>query len=160
MSSDYSAATGEVTLTTNAQILDKLRRLKFLKKDAKGEYYETTYGGDSSRGGMAAKSLKFYIGYAMRLPLIWANALTGSGPDSGDPRMVELEEPCPQCKTKGSLASGICFHCKGQRWIKTGEFKALFKLISTDDPTTFDTNDIPMKKIEEPKVDEAAAALA
>jgi hypothetical protein len=157
MSKDYSAATGEIALTSNPQVLEKMRRLKFLRKDAKGEYYETTYGGDTSRNGMAAKCLKFYVGHAMRLPLAWVNTMTGKGDDSGDPRMIELEEACPQCKAKGNTSNGICFHCKGMKYIKHGEYKAIFRKISEDDPTNFDDAELPTRKIED--VD-AAAALA
>ena len=158
MSKDYSAATGEIALSANPQVLEKLRRLKHLRKDAKGEFYETTYGGDSARSGMAAKCIKFYVGHAMRLPLAWVNALTGKGDNSGDPRMLELEEACPQCKGKGSTSIGICFHCKGAKWIKTGEFKAIFRKVSEDDPTNFDVEELPTRKLEDPV--EAAAALA
>lgn len=156
MSKDYSAATGEIALTANPQTLDKMRRLKMLRKDAKGEFFETTYGGDSARNGMATKNLKFYTGQAMRLPLLWVNTMTGKGDDSGDPRMIELEEACPQCKAKGSTSIGLCFHCKGMKWIKTGEFKAIFRKVSEDDPTTFDTDNLPTRKLE----DVAEAALA
>lgn len=160
MSND-SGATGEIALNTRPEVIEKLRRLKQLQKDSKGEYYETTFGGDTSRTGMSTKPLKFYVGHAIRLPLDWVKALTGFGGDGshGSGRIIEAEEVCGQCKGKGSIPTGLCFHCKGAKWIKTGQFYHMFRLISQDDPTNFDVNDAPMRKLDE-KVDEAATALA
>lgn len=160
MSND-SGATGEVALSSNPAVIEKLRRLKQLQKDSKGEFYETTYGGDSARNGMPAKALKFYVGYVIRLPLDWVKALTGFGGDGshGMGRVIEAEEPCPQCKAKGYTSTGVCFHCKGAKWLKTGQMYHIFKLVSQDDPTNFDTSELPMRKMDDAKVDEAAAAL-
>lgn len=145
-------ATGELTLTTRKEVLDRMRRLRILKKDDKDrEYYETTYD---------AKPIRFYTGFAVTIPLDWAYALYGHD-GYGNGTWMPMDEKCKQCKGTGQVPSGICFVCKGIGWQDTNQRYRLFKLVSQIDPLNFDTAVLPQRDLNAPvPTKEAADALA
>jgi len=144
-------ATGEITLTSRKEVLDRLRRLGLLNKDEKGrEYYETTFD---------AKPIRFYVGFAVTIPLEWAYALYGHD-DYGKGTWMPMDEKCKQCKGTGSLPSGICFVCKGIGWSDTGKKYRLYKLVSQVDPLNFDTAVLPQRDLTAAPVTEKEVTAA
>ena len=137
-------------LNDRESVIKQLRRLKQLRKDAQGrEYYETTYDG---------KPLRFYNGYAMELPSDWVKALVGYGGSGGygDGVVIPIQEACGNCCDKAGNPTGfktgnVCGHCKGKKWLDTGEMYHVFKMVpgTEVDPMNFDKGDLPMRKLNE-----------
>jgi hypothetical protein len=134
-------ATGEITLTSRKEVLDRMRRLHMFAKDKEGrEYYETTYD---------SKPIRFYLGYAVTIPLEWAYSLYGYD-GYGQGTWMPMDEKCKQCKGTGAVPSGVCFVCKGIGWQDTNQRYRLYKLISQVDPLNFDTAELPQRNLAEP----------
>lgn len=136
-----------ITISDNPDLLKKLRRKgtgveQRLKKDAEGrEYLEALYN---------AVPYRFYVGQSRVFPAAVAHGLRRSN-------LVPLDEDCPNCKGKGSTASGLCFNCKGKKIVFVDDLVPIFEILREYDPMVID----PEAQVAQPSVlTEAAASVA
>lgn len=134
-----------VRVSENAQLLDKLRRLNTIERDAHGEFVWAQVGGDFVGLGLEAtgSQFKMYLGNEVEVPTDFARKLLVGYP-------VPLDEPCPQCwnqklnKSTGYTVAGICHQCKGNRFIDLNRTVNTFELVrSIDGGDTFDPAKLP-----------------
>ena len=116
-------ATASLRLTERKEVLDRLRRIGTLRKDAEGrEYYETRFDGNP---------IPFWIGQIRALPQEWAESIEST-------EVMPMDEKCKQCKGTGSVVTGFCAICKGTGMVDTGQMYKLFKIVDRADPLALD----------------------
>lgn len=119
---------GVVALTEHKDVLERLRRMRLLKKDAEGkEFYTAQFDG---------RFIDFYAGQPKSFPVDIARAI-----ENGN--HTYLDEKCVHCKGQGSTAAGICINCKGKKLIKSDEQYRVLKVVRTYDAMLVDPASIP-----------------
>src|SRR6266513_1009865 len=109
-----------IELTQHKDVLDRLRRLGIIKKDAQRagkEYYQTLFSG---------QPINFYVGEPRTFPAEIGRALENSN-------LTYLDEKCSHCKGNGSTVAGICVNCKGRKLIKSDQMYRTLKVTRTYD---------------------------
>lgn len=138
-----SVATARIRLTTNEDVIRKLRRLAqnningtaLFRKNGQGqEYFSAMFDG---------MSIPFYIGQEREIPLAWAESLAMT--------VMPMDEPCKNCGTEVSLkrkevsrgtlqGGGECPRCKGSGLRDSNIERPLFKILSQTDASVYDPN--------------------